>query len=85
MNVREKIDSLNKEKRKKLAEKISDCGAEYGIYPLSPNQYSLWCKYRITQNLNQFTNPCISVSFENVAVKQITDAVQTVFEIEMEF
>ena len=82
MNVREKIDSLNKEKRKKLAEKISDCGAEYGIYPLSPNQYSLWCKYRITQNLNQFTNPCISVSFENVAVKQITDAVQTVFEIQ---
>lgn len=81
MNIKKKLESLNKKERKKLPDKIIKSGFEYGIYPLSPNQYSFWCKYNISENLNQFTNPCVAISFENITEKQITDALIKIFEI----
>lgn len=85
MNITDKIISLNAEKRKIFLDKIFSEGEKYGIYPLTPNQYSLWCKYRISENITQFTTPCLAVNFCNVTVEKITEAVKKLFELEEVF
>lgn len=85
MNIADKIISLSREKRKIFLDKIMSEGEKYGIYPLTPNQYSLWCKYRISEDITQFTTPCLAVRFDNITEERLTNAVKDLFELEEVF
>lgn len=79
MNIAEKINSLDNDSRKKFLEKVRTEGEKYGIYPLTPNQYSLWCKYKVSELKSDFTNPCVAVTLEGIDRDRLLDVVERLF------
>lgn len=85
MNITDKFLSLDSEKKEKFFKKIAFEGEKYGVYPLTPNQYSLWCKHKVSEDITQFTTPCFAIRFENIDEAKLTKAVNSLFELEEVF
>lgn len=81
MNLKDKINSLSPEKREKLIGRIRNSGEEYGVYPLTPSQYSFWCDHKANENKNKSTNTSISLRIRNITEERLTDAVRKLFEL----
>lgn len=45
MNLVEKYETLNEEAKQKVAQRIREHGADYGIYPLSKEEQGIWWTY----------------------------------------
>lgn len=81
MGLKEKISFLDESKKVKLIERIRSRGAEYGVYPLTANQYSIWCQHKASGGRNQYSNPCFSMRIKNITEKKILDAVSRLFSL----
>lgn len=57
---------MSPEKRSKLVDKIYSEGDKYGIYPLTYDQYLLWCGFIAEINKVHYTNPGIIVNMKNI-------------------
>lgn len=82
MNISEKLIASDHEKRKAIIEKIKKEGEKYGIYPLSPNQYSLWCKYKVSKGKSDITNACFAVKLDNITLEKLNTALEKLFGTE---
>lgn len=82
MNLLDKYNALNGEKRAKFIETVKQRGAEFGIYPLANNQYGMWSVYRTDLNKeNPFYNASFRIDFrENVDNENIKRAINQLFE-----
>lgn len=85
MNIAEKLQSLEACKRNKFLQKIKFDGTAYGIYPLTPNQYSIWCKYQISNEQTDFTNPCLAITLHHCSETLLQTAVKQLFVLEEVF
>ena len=50
MDIVEKIKSLAPEERDKFVKMVEKNGYEYGIYPLSKEQYGTWFAYKMDKS-----------------------------------
>lgn len=66
MDLLKKIQEMDEEKRLKFYSKIEKEGDKYGIYPVTRDQYLLWCGYCTGSNKIHFSNPGIIVRLKNI-------------------
>lgn len=81
MNLIETIATLDVEKKQKLIRRIKSNGEEYGIYPLTANQNSIWCKYKAMEHKNQYSNPCFRLSIKHISEEKLLHVIKTLFTL----
>jgi iturin family lipopeptide synthetase A len=82
MNIGKAIRELSGDKRAKLIQKIRTDGERYGIYPLTPDQFLLWCGYRGGGNAVHFSNPGIVVYLKNITRDRVREAIDRLCELQ---
>ena len=85
MNIVERAREMEPEKRRKLIERIYSDGDKYGIYPLTDDQYLLWCGYVAQINSVHYSNPGIVVRMKNISHEKCLNLIDQLRQLQDPF